>query len=641
MKINLARRKDLLYSIFSGVFLIAGWILQHIVSENSQSTVVVLFLMAYASGGFLMSIDLTKNLAKGKLDIDLLMALAAIGAALLGRWAEGALLLFLFSMGHALEHLALDKANSSIAALARLKPTKALKIHHGQIVEIPIEDLSIGDHIVVKPNTTIAADGIVVKGSGDVDQSSITGESIPADKAAIGGEWSIGDDVSDLHRVYSGTMNGQGYMEILVTKNPSETTLARLIRMVEEAKENKTYAQEFTARFEKYYVPVVLIFVGILLLSFLFFDEPFSSSFYRAMTVMVVASPCALVISTPSAVLCGIAKAAKMGVLIKGGKPLVDLGTLDTIVFDKTGTLTRGKPVLTDFILINGALEQELIPAIIALEEKSNHPLAPAIVLHMREKYQLNKLPEVSNFRSLTGYGIKGVVEGLEWAIGNTELFIGMRKQPVSDGVIQIMTKLQKEGKTAILVSAGDQFKALLGIMDLPRAENVAMVKDLRTLGVERIIMLSGDKQSVAESVGRKLGIDESLGDLLPEDKMNFVASLVAQQKRVAMVGDGVNDAPAMANSTVSVAMGAAGNDVALETADIALMSEQLERLPLTMKLSRKTKSIIRQNIFVSIGVILIMIPLAIIGMATIGPAVAIHEGSTIAVAVNALRILK
>jgi Cd2+/Zn2+-exporting ATPase len=638
---GIVKRKDLLLSLAACLFLLTGWLLEHGLPQNHQILARMVYVASYVAGGYLMAIDLAKNLLRGKLDIDLLMTLAAIGAAILGRWAEGALLLFLFSLGHALEHLALDRANSSIAALAKLKPVKALVRKHNQIVEVPVEQLRSGDRVVIRPDTTISADGIVVEGYSNVDQSSITGESMPAEKCALEGNVAEGEPVPDKYRLYSGTRNGHGYMEILVTRDPGDTTLDRLIRMVEEAKKNKSYAQEFTQRFESYFVPVILGFIGILLLAFLFLEEPFSKSFYRAMTVMVVASPCALVISTPSAVLCGIARAAKMGVLIKGGKPLVDLGRLDTMVFDKTGTLTSGRPTLTDFIPIGDADESELVPAIVAMEEKSNHPLAGAIVAGLRNRMTKMIIPAVTDFKSLTGYGLRCRMGGEEWAIGNTELFIGLKGQALPDEVINMMNRFEREGKTTVLVGQGHRFRALLAILDTPREDNIKMVSDLRSIGVNNLIMLSGDRKFIAQAVGRHLGMDESYGDLLPEDKMSIVEQLVAQKKRVAMVGDGVNDAPAMSRSTVAIAMGAAGNDVALETADVALMSEQLDKLPHSITLSRRTRTVIRQNIFISLGVICVMIPLAIAGITSIGPAVAIHEGSTVAVVLNALRLLR
>jgi Cd2+/Zn2+-exporting ATPase len=430
-------------------------------------------------------------------------------------------------------------------------------------------------------------------------------------------------------------------MEVKVTCDAGNTTLDRLIKMVEMAKENKSYAQEFTHRFEQYFVPATLVFIGLLLLVFFFVDEPFSKSFYRAMTVMVVASPCALVISTPSAVLCGIARAARMGVLIKGGRPLVDLGELDTMVFDKTGTLTRGKPIVTDFLLIDEVPENDLISVIVGLEEKSNHPLASAIAAHFRERYPALQVPVVHDFRSVTGCGIRGKIGDEHWAIGNTELFIGLTGQTLSDGVLDTMNALERKGKSTVLVGNGDGFKALIAIMDQPRIENIDTLRKLRNIGFEQIIMLSGDRKFVVEAVGKNLGMDESYGELLPEEKKTYVEKMVNNDRKVAMVGDGVNDAPAMTKSTVSIAMGAAGNDVALDTADIALMTERLDQLIPSVLLSRRTRAVIRQNIFISLAVILTMIPLALMGIATIGPAVAIHEGSTIAVVLNALRILK
>ena len=553
------------------------------------------------------------------------------------------MLLFLFSLGHALEHLALDRANQSIAQLARLVPKTALIKRGAEMVELALDDIAVGDIAVIKPHTRIAADGQVLNGESMVDQSSLTGESMPVLKRPVRENDSkpASEIVAEMNRVYAGTTNGSGYLEVLVQKPASESSLSRLVRMVQEAKENKSYAQKITYTFEKIYVPGVLIFVILLHFSFLLIDEHFSDSFYRAITFLVVASPCALVISTPSAVLCGIARAAKSGVLFKGGRPLIELSLVNAIIFDKTGTLTSGQPVVTDFLPFDTGDVSDLMASIVALEDKSDHPLARSIADELRKKLNSKSIPEVRDFHSVTGCGVRGLIDGQLFQVGNTELFAGQECGTIPDHVIRLKSTMETEGKTTVLVMRQTEFKALIGIMDVPRKENIRVIQKLRELGIERLLMLSGDHQLVSAAVGRRLGLTEIYGGMQPEDKLRKVSELTLARYKVAMVGDGINDAPALAGSAVGVAMGAAGSEVAQESADVALMANQLEQLPFAIQLSRRTRKIVRQNLLISIGVIIFMVPLALLGLTGIGPAVLIHEGSTVAVVLNALRLLR
>ncbi len=640
MKIR-QKQFQLRFSILCGVSLLVAFLLEFVAIVPHLAS-YILYIISYFFGSYFMFHELIKALKDREFNIDLLMFVAAIGAAFLGQFAEGALLLFLFSMGHSLESYALEKANKSIAGLAALAPKTALVKDQDGTKEVPIEDLKVGDIVIIKPNSKIAADGLIVKGESTVDQSSLTGESIPVyKKFLLNYRFANMQRIKDENRVYSGTTNGMGYLEVTVIKESSDSTLSRLVRMVESAKKQQAHAQQFTEKFEKFFVPVVLVGVFFLNFAFLIINEPFSASFYRAMAVLVVSSPCALVISTPSAVLCGIARAARMGVLIKGGKPLVDLGKLRAFAFDKTGTLTAGDPKLTDIITFNGAKESELLPRIIAVEQMSDHPLAKALVRDGLTRIDGMQLPEVESFQSFVGSGVKAVIDGKQLAIGNTELFIGESGSPLPPEILRTISDFQRSGKTTILMKEDKEFKAIIGLMDLPRKENIEVISRLRTMGIRRITMLSGDHQAVANSIAKQVGISEAWGNLMPEDKVSAIKELVEKEQMVAMVGDGVNDAPAMAHSTVGVAMGAAGSDIALETADVALMSEKLDKLPEAIMLSRKTDHIIRQNITISLGVIAIMIPVTLLGLATIGPAVVIHEGSTVMVVLNALRLLR
>jgi Cd2+/Zn2+-exporting ATPase len=446
--------------------------------------------------------------------------------------------------------------------------------------------------------------------------------------------------VKDENRVFAGTINGNTLLEVSVLKLAKDSTLSRLIQLVNEAQTQKSPTQLFTDKFEKYFVPAVLALVVLLNFAFLIIDETFSASFYRSMAVLVAASPCALAISTPSAVLSAIARAARSGVLIKGGKPLEDLGEINAIAFDKTGTLTEGKPKLTHVIPLEKTKEEDLLNILIAIESLSDHPLAKAIVIGARDRVQNITTLRAENLESILGRGIKAEISGEEIVVGNLNLFEEMNENLPSDQIKERILSLEGKGNTTMLVRKGATYIGIIALMDTPRKTAGVALKKLKQIGITRMIMLTGDNQNVANAVAKEIGITDAWGSLLPEAKVDAIRKILKQENKVAMVGDGVNDAPAMANSTVGIAMGAAGSDVALETADIALMSDNLENLPFAIGLSRKSKRIIKQNLWVSLGVVGILIPLTIFGIANLGIAVLIHEGSTLLVVVNALRLL-
>lgn len=576
-----------------------------------------LYIVAYIAGGFFTVKEAIENIRKGTFDIDSLMIVAATGAAILGDWAEGALLLFLFSLGHSLEHYAMNKAQNAISALAKLAPKTAWLKKDNNLVEVKIETLQVNDIVVVKPDNTIPADGIIVKGSSAVNQAAVTGESMPVDKQVDSA-------------VYAGTLNGSGALEIKVTKPAKDSTLSKLIQLVNEAQSQQSPTQRFTDKLQKFYVPAVIIFVFLLCFAFLVINEPFSASFYRAMGVLVAASPCALAIATPSAVLSGVARAARAGILVKGGRPLEDLGTLKAIAFDKTGTLTEGKPKLTDIIPADGITKDELLEMVVAVESLSDHPLAKAIVADA----QLQNITPAEDLTSVTGKGIKARWKGHNVIIGNKALI------SAAPDVLQLLDERSKAGHTVMLVLRDDQYAGMITVMDTPRAEARAAIDALKAAGINKMIMLSGDNQLVADAIAKATGLTDAWGNLLPEQKVEAINKLKSTEHKVAMVGDGVNDAPAMANSTVGIAMGAAGSDVALETADIALMGDQLTRLPFAIALSQQANRIIQQNLVISLGMVGVLIPLTLLGIASMGPAVIGHEGSTVVVVLNALRLL-
>ncbi len=635
------KNTELIFAILSGVSLGIGFGLSYVESIPKWVS-LGFYVLAYFFGGFFTAKEAVVTIIKGDFEIDFLMLVAAIGAGILGEWAEGALLLFLFSLGHSLEHFAMDKARKSIAALTSLAPAVALVYQDGKQKEVSIEELKLGDIIIIKPNSKIPADGVVVKGEGSVNQAPITGESVPVDKSPIPDpekDYSQENNIKSQFRVFAGTINGGSVLEVKVIKEAKDSTLSRLVKMVNEAEKQKSPTQLFTDKFEKYFVPAVLVLVTLLCFAFLIIDEPFSKSFYRAMSVLVAASPCALAISTPSAVLSGVARAARGGVLIKGGGPLEDLGSLNAIAFDKTGTLTEGKPKLTNVIPLNNVSEEELLKIAVAIEKLSDHPLAAAIVKGAQEKIKNLKVEEAKNVQAITGRGVKAEVNGMQVWIGNKALFENEKGGIPQDFRSQI-EEMEKGGHTSMLVKREGDFIGILSLMDVPRKEAQHVLTELTALGIKKMIMLTGDNQQVAEAIAKQIGISDAWGNLMPEDKVNSITKLNKSEKMVAMVGDGVNDAPAMAKSTVGIAMGAAGSDVALETADIALMGDKLESLPFAIGLSREARGIIKQNLWISLGMVAILIPLTVLGIASIGPAVIAHEGSTLLVVFNALRLL-
>ncbi|GAB2972320.1 heavy metal translocating P-type ATPase [Mucilaginibacter puniceus] len=632
------KNTEMIFAIICGVALGAGWGLSFISGLPSWVS-LALYLTAYFFGGFFTAKEAVETILKGGFEIDFLMLVAAIGAGILGAWVEGALLLFLFSLGHSLEHYAMGKARKSIAALTSLAPPTALVSRDGKQEEVRIEELVLGDIIIIKPNSKIPADGVVVKGEGSVNQAPITGESVPVDKSPVpdaSKDFSNEASIKPQYRVFAGTINGASALEVKVIKEAKDSTISRLVKMVNEAEKQKSPTQLFTDKFEKFFVPAVLILVVALCFAYLVIDEPFAKSFYRAMSVLVAASPCALAISTPSAVLAGVARAARGGVLIKGGRPLEDLGSLNAIAFDKTGTLTEGKPQLTNALPFDKITEEELLTLAVAVEKLSDHPLAEAIVLGAMEKLKKAHIPEAHNVKGITGRGVQAEVGGKKVLIGNKALF----EKNIPDGLLKQVEDLEKEGHTTMLVKRDKDFIGLLSLMDVPRKEAKHVLSELSSLGIKKMVMLTGDNQQVADAVAKQIGITEAWGDLMPEDKVKAVQKLDKSEKMVAMIGDGVNDAPAMAKSTVGIAMGAAGSDVALETADIALMGDKLESLPFAIGLSRKAKGIIKQNLWISLGMVAVLIPLTVLGIASIGPAVIAHEGSTLLVVFNALRLL-
>ncbi len=636
----LGRNSELVFSLACGALLGTGYLAGRLgVGPDWLPTGI--YAVAYLFGGFFTLREAIDNLRLRRFEIDSLMLVAAGGAAAIGAWAEGALLLFLFSLGHALEHYAMGRARRAIEALSGLAPRTATVRRDGRAIEVPVEALQVGDLVLVRPDERIPADGFIVLGSSSVNQAPITGESIPVDKRPVedlAAARASAGAVSASSRVFAGTINGSTALEIEVTRLASDSTLSRVVKMVSEAEAQKSPSQRFAAKFERVFVPIVLGLAVLLMFAWVVVDEPFRDSFYRAMAVLVAASPCALAIATPSAVLSAVARAARGGVLVKGGAPLEHLGALTAIAFDKTGTLTEGRPQITDVLPAPGSSREELLRVAVAVESQSDHPLAIAIA---RDAAAMLSNPVPMNavgVQSLTGRGVTANIDGQPAWIGKAEMFGSEGVPELAEETLTAIEELREEGRTTMAVVLGSRTLGAVGLMDTPRESARYALQSLRNMGIRRMVMLSGDHQRVADAVARSVGITEAWGGLMPEDKVAAVQKLRAES-RVAMVGDGVNDAPAMANATVGIAMGAAGSDVALETADIALMADDLRHLPFAVGLSRAARAVILQNIVVSLGVVALLVPATIMGL-SIGAAVAAHEGSTLIVVLNALRLL-
>ncbi len=631
------------------IALLVGWLGGTVTGSLPAWAVTAAALVAFGAGGITGARKTLADALKWELNIDFLMITAALGAAFIGEWEEGALLLFLFSLSGALEGFAMERTRKAIEGLIELRPETAWLRRGEDLIETAVDDLQPGDVVVVKPGERLPVDGVVVRGSSTCDQSPITGESVPVNKEP-------GSDV------FAATINGSGALDVRVTKLASESTLSKIIQLVQEAQEDAAPTQRFIDRFSQ---PYTLTVIGAtllaLLIPWLFGNEPFDVTLYRAMTLLVVASPCALIISTPASILSAIAAAARGGVLFKGGAYLEKAAEIDVLAFDKTGTLTYGRPALTDVRPLNDYSPEDVIRIAAGAESLSEHPIALAIL--NRARAMGLEIEEPQEFRSIAGHGIQAIYRRGDQQeiiyIGNDRLFMS-EAMDLSPAIRMIGRSLQKQGKTAMLVvrrsTVGDtlgddrdwEVVGYLAVADTLRENAAASIAALRKVGVRKMAMLTGDNRSVAEAIAKQVGLaDEDVyADLLPEQKVEIVRRL-AQEYRVAMVGDGVNDAPALATASVGIAMGAAGTDVALETADIVLMSDDLSKIPFVIGLSRKAERIVRQNLVISLGVMLTLIlltivaPLIVPGFRLPLPlGVVGHEGSTLIVVMNGLRML-
>lgn len=617
------RRGRIVMTISSGVALALALLLGAI--DAPRQLVLALLALSTITGGWYViprGLVAARNRA---LDMNFLMSVAAAGAWIIGEQTEAAATLFLFAIAELLEAYSMDRARNAIKSLMDLSPAEANVVRSGREIRVPATQVEVGETVVVRPGEKIPVDGEVTSGSSSVNQASITGESMPVDKEPGA-------------TVFAASLNMQGALTIRSTKPSSDTTLARIIHAVEEAQASRAPSQNFVDRFARIYTPVVVgVAILVAILPPLAGIGGWETWVYRALAMLVVACPCALVISTPVSIVSGLAGAARAGILIKGGVHLENAAAITTVCFDKTGTLTAGRPILTDVLPLDGRDLREVVRLALGVERYSEHPLALAVLEHGRALGIA--VPESTDFESLPGRGARAIVDGTTTYIGNhrlaEELGVG------DENATAALDRLQHAGKTAVLVATSREILAVLAIADRVRPEARDAIESLRTVGIQRTIMLTGDNEGTAQAVAKQLGIDEYHAELLPDDKVRIVRELEARGERVAFVGDGVNDAPALAAATVGVAMGVAGTDVALETADIALMGDDLANLPLAMRVARHTLRVIRQNVWFSIGIKLIFVILAVGGWATLWMAVAADMGASLIVVANGLRALR
>ena len=607
----------------SGIFLAAAGML--ILSGNQRNVTVPLLAISAVAGGWFIAPRGLRAAASGLLDMNFLMTIAAVGAAAIGEWGEGASAMFLFSVAQLLESHSMDRARNAIKALMNLSPAEAT-VKRGETERtVPVAEVMVQETIVIRPGQRVPLDGTVVEGKSSLNQAPITGESFPV-------------DVQLGSQVFAGSINIQGLLQVQVTKLSEDTTLARIIHAVEKAQAGRAPSQSFVDRFSRVYTPAVVSFAALLAIAPpLLGIGAWHTWFYRALTMLVIACPCALVISTPVSIVSGLARAARSGVLIKGGAHLESAGTISAIAFDKTGTLTLGQPRVTEVVPLDSADPDEVLKLAAALEHGSEHPIAEAITQQARS--QKLDLPAVTDFEALAGRGVRGTVAGKVFYLGNERLCHELGYcTPQSE---EALRAIGEQGKTAVLLFSEDKPVGVIAIADQVRPQAAQAIQSLRWLGLKRILMLTGDNEKTANGIADQLKITDYRAELLPDDKVAVVQEMTKAGERVAFVGDGVNDAPAMAAATVGMVMGAAGTDVALETADIALMADDLSRIPFAIRLSRQTLGIIKQNIWFSIAVKAIFMVLAITGWATLWMAVAADMGASLAVIANGLRTLR
>lgn len=608
-----------------------GFILVAVISQLSLGEdhllTKALYILAIIIGGFDLFKEGFSDLIKLDFSMESLMTIAIIGAAFIGEWAEGSIVVILFAISEALERFSMDKARQSIRSLMDIAPKEALIRRNNVEQLVSVDKIDIDDIMIIKPGQKIAMDGLVINGHSSVNQAAITGELVPVEKQL--------DD-----EVFAGTLNEEGVLEVKVTKKVTDTTIAKIIHLVEEAQGERAPAQAFVDKFAKYYTPFIIIMaLLIVVVPPLFFGGDWNKWLYQGLSILVVGCPCSLVISTPVSIVSAIGNAAKNGVLVKGGVYLEEIGHLRAIAFDKTGTLTKGKPVVTDFIATSSETDINYLSIISSLESLSQHPLASAI-LNEADKTNVDyKSIQIEDFQSITGKGLTGIHQNIRYYIGSPKLFSA---SVIEETAVKVQYRqFQEQGKTAMYFGTDEQILGVIAVADEVRDSSAAVISELHKLSIEHTIMLTGDNTKTAESIGKQLGVTEIKGDLMPQEKLDSIKALRTTYNKVAMVGDGINDAPALAASTVGIAMGGAGTDTALETADVALMGDDLQKLPFIVRLSRQTLKVIKQNITFSLGIKLLALLLVIPGWLTLWIAIVADMGATLLVTLNGLRLMK
>ncbi|MCC6487455.1 MAG: heavy metal translocating P-type ATPase [Candidatus Hydrogenedentes bacterium] len=635
-----ARRGRAILTVLSGVCIFLGFVwhsTQHGIfdaltggeAERHQFplSVIILYLVGIVSGGWFIFPKAWYAARRLRPDMNLLMTVAVVGAALISEWFEAATVTLLFAVALLLESWSVARARRAISGLLDLSPETAryYEKQSGDVVEAPIADVPLGATVLVRPGERIPLDGDVTKGRTKVNQAPITGESKPVTKEP-------GDPV------YAGTINDEGAFEFEATKEASDTTLARIIRMVEDAQSRRAESEQWVEKFARYYTPVMMLLaVGIAILPPLLLGGSWYTWFYEALVILVIACPCALVISTPVSIVAGLSAAARAGVLVKGGVYLEMPARVRAIAMDKTGTLTLGQPEVQRVEGLNGTSEEELLRLAAALESSSEHPLARAILRRVEQDGVTVQPAE--NFQAIKGKGATGTIDGGQYWIGSHRLVHEMEAE--GPGMHERAEQLEDAGHTVVALGKDNLLMGLISVGDGVRPEAMDCVEELRDEGIEIIVMLTGDNEGTAKAVSEATGVAEYRAELLPEDKVETVRELVDRWEHVAMVGDGVNDAPAMAEASFGIAMGAMGTDVAIETADIALMTDDLRRLPWLVRHSKRTLRVIRQNIFFALGVKAVFIVLAFAGLATLWMAIAADTGASLLVIFNGLRLLR
>ena len=615
--------------LYSALFLALGF-LSMVVNGNENLVTAALFITSMAVGGTSLIKTGLLNLTRLEFDMRTLMTVAVIGGVIIGEWAEVAIVVILFAISEELERFSMERARRSITSLMDIAPNEALIRRHNQELTVHVDDIVVGDIMIVKPGQKIAMDGKIVEGSSSVNQAAITGESVPVEK-------------HPNDSVFAGTLNEEGFLEIEITKRVEDTTIAKIIHLVEEAQGERAPSQAFVDKFAKYYTPAIMAIAALVaVVPPLMFQASWEMWVYQGLAVLVVGCPCALVISTPISIVSAIGNAAKHGVLVKGGIYLEEIGALNAVAFDKTGTLTKGIPAVTDYIVLDDQVnKEELLGIVAALENRSQHPLASAIVKHATDGHIPYSEVPVDSFSSITGQGIKGAIKDETYYVGNQRLFTELNHTIITNEVLDTVRTLQQQGKTVMLAGTNQAIIGIIAVADEVRETSKRTLQKLLEAGIEKTVMLTGDNKNTAAAIGEYIGVTDVRAELMPQDKLDVIKELEQSHHRVAMVGDGVNDAPALAASTVGIAMGAAGTDAALETADIVLMGDDLDKLPFTIKLSRKTLNIIKANIAFAIGIKVIALLLVIPGWLTLWIAILSDMGATVLVALNSMRLMR